>query len=123
MAGRDSDAPGSPGECRVSRRGAQRREERQGAAPIRVFHDQFSSHMFGSLLLEDQPKSSTASMSTWLGTPPPFAYLPTWAWLDGAKFKPVSVTASVPLLGVQAITTAEPVSVEIDPGTADAEIY
>ncbi|MFB7090895.1 hypothetical protein [Streptomyces sp. NPDC056296] len=49
--------------------------------------------------------------------------LPTWAWLDGAKFKPVSVTASVPLLGVQATTTAEPVSVEIDPGTADAEIY
>ncbi|WND35434.1 hypothetical protein RI578_14525 [Streptomyces sp. BB1-1-1] len=49
--------------------------------------------------------------------------LPTWAWLDGAKFKPVSVTASVPLLGVQATTTAEPVSVEIDPGTADAETY
>ncbi|MFJ8188677.1 hypothetical protein ACIQ8D_02580 [Streptomyces sp. NPDC096094] len=49
--------------------------------------------------------------------------LPTWAWLDGAKFKPVSVTASVPLLGVEATTTAVPVSVEIDPGTADAETY
>ncbi|MCF2125942.1 hypothetical protein L1I79_05755 [Strepomyces sp. STD 3.1] len=49
--------------------------------------------------------------------------LPTWAWLDAAKFKPVSVTASVPLLGVQATTTAEPVSVKIDPGTADARTY
>ncbi|MER6703429.1 hypothetical protein [Streptomyces fumanus] len=49
--------------------------------------------------------------------------LPTWAWLDGATFKPVSVTASVPLLGIQATTTAEPVSVRIDPGTADAETY
>ncbi|KAB1147737.1 hypothetical protein F7R91_11670 [Streptomyces luteolifulvus] len=49
--------------------------------------------------------------------------LPTWAWLDGAKFKPVSVTASVPLLGVTATTTAEPVSLKIDPGTDDAVTY
>ncbi|MFD5240581.1 hypothetical protein [Streptomyces tendae] len=49
--------------------------------------------------------------------------LPTWAWLDATDFKPVSVTASVPLLGVQATTTAEPVSVKIDPGTADAQTY
>ncbi|MFE0820541.1 hypothetical protein [Streptomyces sp. NPDC058847] len=49
--------------------------------------------------------------------------LPTWAWLDADQFKPVSVTASVPLLGVEATTTAEPVSVEIDPGTADAKTY
>ncbi|MBV1936057.1 hypothetical protein KUF83_05695 [Streptomyces sp. BV286] len=49
--------------------------------------------------------------------------LPTWAWLDAAKFKPVSVTASVPLLGVQATTTAEPVSLKIEPGTADATTY
>ncbi|MGC0384809.1 enoyl reductase [Streptomyces sp. SAI-129] len=49
--------------------------------------------------------------------------LPTWAWLDATEFKPVSVTASVPLLGVQATTTAEPVSVKIDPGTADAQTY
>ena len=49
--------------------------------------------------------------------------LPTWAWLDAAEFKPVSVTASVPLLGIQATTTAEPVSVKIEPGTADAETY
>ncbi|MEV8317634.1 hypothetical protein AB0Q95_26035 [Streptomyces sp. NPDC059900] len=49
--------------------------------------------------------------------------LPTWAWLDGAEFKPVSVTASVPVLGIEATTTAEPVSLKIDPGTADAETY
>lgn len=49
--------------------------------------------------------------------------LPTWAWLDGATFKPVSVTASVPLLGISATTTAEPRAVQIDPGTPDAETY
>ncbi|MEU4980510.1 hypothetical protein [Streptomyces sp. NPDC021969] len=49
--------------------------------------------------------------------------LPTWAWLDATDFKPVSVTASVPLLHVEATTTAEPVSVKIDPGTADAQAY
>ncbi|MFF4542681.1 hypothetical protein ACFY1J_00300 [Streptomyces sp. NPDC001406] len=49
--------------------------------------------------------------------------LPTWAWLDGAAFKPVSVTASVPVLGISATTTAEPVSLKIDPGTSDAETY
>ncbi|MFF4821504.1 hypothetical protein ACFY20_00285 [Streptomyces sp. NPDC001312] len=49
--------------------------------------------------------------------------LPTWAWLDGARFRPVSVTASVPVLGIFATTTAEPVSLKIDPGTADAETY
>ena len=49
--------------------------------------------------------------------------LPTWAWLDAAKFKPVSVTASVPLLNISATTTATPVSVKIEPGTADAQTY
>ncbi|MET9912727.1 hypothetical protein ABZZ74_39100 [Streptomyces sp. NPDC006476] len=49
--------------------------------------------------------------------------LPTWAWLDGAQFKPVSVTASVPVLGISATTTAEPVSLKIDPGTTDAVTY
>ena len=49
--------------------------------------------------------------------------LPTWAWLDSAKFKPVSVTASVPLLRVSATTTAEPVSLKIEPGTGDAVTY
>ncbi|POX51490.1 hypothetical protein C3489_19855 [Streptomyces sp. Ru71] len=49
--------------------------------------------------------------------------LPTWAWLESAKFKPVSVTASVPLLGISATTTAEPVSLRIRPGTGDAVTY
>ncbi|WUE96947.1 hypothetical protein OG381_29800 [Streptomyces sp. NBC_00490] len=49
--------------------------------------------------------------------------LPTWAWLDGAEFKPVSVTASVPVLEMQATATAVPVSLKIEPGTADAVTY
>ncbi|MFF8574667.1 hypothetical protein ACF06L_25950 [Streptomyces sp. NPDC015408] len=49
--------------------------------------------------------------------------LPTWAWLDTAEFKPVSVTASVPMLGLSATTTAEPVSLKITPGTDDAITY
>ena len=49
--------------------------------------------------------------------------LPTWAWLNAAKFKPVAVTASVPLLGISATTTAEPVSLTLKPGTDDAITY
>ncbi|MEU6079242.1 hypothetical protein [Streptomyces sp. NPDC047108] len=49
--------------------------------------------------------------------------LPTWAWLDKAQFKPVSVTASVPVLDIEATTTATPVSLKLEPGTADAELH
>ncbi|MFJ6081602.1 hypothetical protein ACIQI8_09370 [Streptomyces sp. NPDC092369] len=49
--------------------------------------------------------------------------LPTWAWLEAARFKPVSVTARVPLLGAYATATAEPVLLKIDPGTDDAVTY
>jgi hypothetical protein len=49
--------------------------------------------------------------------------LPTWVWLDKARFKKISVTASLPGTGLSATTTAEPVSLRIDPGTADAETY
>ncbi|MEU5886411.1 hypothetical protein ABZ835_06180 [Streptomyces sp. NPDC047461] len=49
--------------------------------------------------------------------------LPTWSWLDGADFKPVSVTASVPVIGIDATATAEPVSLKIEPGTSDAVTY
>ncbi|MGW1723238.1 hypothetical protein ACWCQK_09980 [Streptomyces sp. NPDC002306] len=49
--------------------------------------------------------------------------LPTWTWLDGADFRPVSVTARVPVLGIFATTTAEPVSLRIEPGTPDAVTY
>ncbi|UQT58247.1 hypothetical protein M4V62_25950 [Streptomyces durmitorensis] len=49
--------------------------------------------------------------------------LPTWVWLDKAKFKKVSVTASIPGSGLSATATAEPMSLSIKPGTADAETY
>ncbi|MEU6081004.1 hypothetical protein [Streptomyces sp. NPDC047108] len=52
--------------------------------------------------------------------------LPTWMWLDGAKFKPVEVTASIGMGGGQelfAITEAEPVSLHLDPGTEDAQVH
>lgn len=49
--------------------------------------------------------------------------LPTWAWLDKAEFKPVSVTASVPVLGIQATTTATPISLKIEPGTKDTQLH
>ncbi|MFE5397357.1 hypothetical protein ACFQ9U_22720 [Streptomyces sp. NPDC056568] len=51
--------------------------------------------------------------------------LPTWAWLDKAKFGEVSVTASLAVGGVniQATTTATPVSLSLEPGTPDAETY
>ncbi|MFE1455319.1 hypothetical protein ACFW7K_09915 [Streptomyces sp. NPDC058735] len=49
--------------------------------------------------------------------------LPTWAWLDAADFKPVSVTASVPVIGISATATAEPQSLRIEPGTDDAVTY
>ncbi|MEU6820646.1 hypothetical protein ABZ921_08465 [Streptomyces atriruber] len=49
--------------------------------------------------------------------------LPTWAWLDKAKFKKISVTASLPGTGLSATTTAEPVSLKLEPGTSDAETY
>ncbi|WP_237330249.1 hypothetical protein [Streptomyces sp. BA2] len=49
--------------------------------------------------------------------------LPTWVWLDKGRFKKVSVTASLPGTGLSATTTAEPESLRIEPGTADAEVY
>ncbi|MGW6644579.1 hypothetical protein [Streptomyces iakyrus] len=49
--------------------------------------------------------------------------LPTWAWLDAADFKPVSVTASVPVIGIAATATAVPTSLRIEPGTEDAVTY
>ncbi|MFD4968842.1 hypothetical protein [Streptomyces sp. NPDC058424] len=51
--------------------------------------------------------------------------LPTWAWLDKAEFKEVSVTASLDVAGIniQATTTAKPVALKLEPGTADAQTY
>ncbi|MFD9813782.1 hypothetical protein [Streptomyces sp. NPDC059080] len=48
--------------------------------------------------------------------------LPTWIWLDDAKFTPVSVTASLPGTGLWATTTATPVGLHLDPGTNDADL-
>ncbi|MEU9151512.1 hypothetical protein AB0D59_13375 [Streptomyces sp. NPDC048417] len=51
--------------------------------------------------------------------------LPTWAWLDKAVFDEVQATAAinVPGFGIQATTTAKPVSLKLEPGTADAETF
>ncbi|MFZ4136865.1 hypothetical protein [Streptomyces koyangensis] len=51
--------------------------------------------------------------------------LPTWAWLDGGEFKPVSVTASLAAggLDMSATTTATPKSLRIEPGTKDARLH
>ncbi|GGX36537.1 hypothetical protein GCM10010297_67230 [Streptomyces malachitofuscus] len=51
--------------------------------------------------------------------------LPTWAWLDRARFKEVSVTAAIDVgaLNIHATTTAKPVSLKLEPGTPDAETY
>ncbi|GAA3907369.1 hypothetical protein GCM10023084_69510 [Streptomyces lacrimifluminis] len=51
--------------------------------------------------------------------------LPTWAWLDKAVFDEVQATAALnaPGFNIQATTTARPVSLRLEPGTEDAEIY
>ncbi|MDL2079985.1 hypothetical protein QNN03_26440 [Streptomyces sp. GXMU-J15] len=51
--------------------------------------------------------------------------LPTWAWLDKARFTEVSVTATLNTgaLNIQATTTAKPVALKLEPGTPDAETY
>ncbi|MGV9454711.1 hypothetical protein [Streptomyces sp. NPDC003635] len=51
--------------------------------------------------------------------------LPTWAWLDKAVFDEVQATAAInaPGFNLQATTTAKPVSLKLEPGTADAETY
>ncbi|MGW8380858.1 hypothetical protein [Streptomyces sp. ODS28] len=49
--------------------------------------------------------------------------LPTWMWLDKAKFKPVKVRATLPGTGLWAETTARPVALRLDPGTQDAEVH
>ncbi|MDX3454207.1 hypothetical protein PV396_20040 [Streptomyces sp. ME02-8801-2C] len=51
--------------------------------------------------------------------------LPTWAWLDKAVFNEVQATAALnaPGLNIQATTTAKPVSLKLEPGTEDAQVY
>lgn len=49
--------------------------------------------------------------------------LDTWVWLDKSRFKPISVTASLPGTGLSATTTAKPVALTIEPGTPDAKTH
>ncbi|WP_153426613.1 hypothetical protein [Streptomyces alkaliphilus] len=49
--------------------------------------------------------------------------LPTWIWADAGDFSPVAVTASLDGWGIWATTTARPVALTIDPGTADADLF
>ncbi|MEU8930470.1 hypothetical protein AB0D30_11335 [Streptomyces sp. NPDC048409] len=51
--------------------------------------------------------------------------LPTWAWLDKAVFDEVQATAAldVPGFDIRATTTAKPVALKLEPGTADAETF
>ncbi|MFF4220645.1 hypothetical protein [Streptomyces nondiastaticus] len=49
--------------------------------------------------------------------------LSTWIWADKARFKPVSVTASLPHTNLSATTTATPVSLKLEPGTGEATLH
>ncbi|MGW3950110.1 hypothetical protein ACWEKM_03855 [Streptomyces sp. NPDC004752] len=49
--------------------------------------------------------------------------LPTWVWLDKGTFTDVTVRAELPGTGLWAETTAKPVALHLEPGTADAETY
>ncbi|MGW7067743.1 hypothetical protein ACWGII_18135 [Streptomyces sp. NPDC054855] len=49
--------------------------------------------------------------------------LPTWVWLDKGTFEDVKVRAELPGTGLWAETTAKPVSLHLEPGTADATTF
>ncbi|MFI1678092.1 hypothetical protein [Streptomyces sp. NPDC020607] len=49
--------------------------------------------------------------------------LPTWAWLDKATFKDVTVRADLPGTGLWAVTTAKPVALHLEPGIEDAKTF
>ncbi|MEW2303357.1 hypothetical protein AB0958_25925 [Streptomyces sp. NPDC006655] len=93
----------------------------KGAAPPADIPNTISTKILGELAYNEIRVPTTEVSLKPAGTTK--VNLATWAWLDKATFKPVSVTASVPLLGISATTTAEPVSLRIDPGTSDAVTY
>ncbi|MEU4167487.1 hypothetical protein AB0F46_11435 [Streptomyces sp. NPDC026665] len=93
----------------------------EGAAPPADIPEAITPEMLAQLAYAEIRVPSTRVDLAPAGTTK--VNLPTWAWLDTAKFKPVSVTASVPLLNVTATTTAEPVALRIEPGTGDAQTY
>ncbi|MEW1924683.1 hypothetical protein [Streptomyces sp. NPDC088360] len=49
--------------------------------------------------------------------------LPTWVWLDKGTFEDVKVRAELPGTGLWAETTAKPVGLHLEPGTADARTF
>ncbi|WP_409059283.1 hypothetical protein [Streptomyces sp. SYP-A7185] len=49
--------------------------------------------------------------------------LPTWIWLDKGKFEDVKVRAELPGTDLWAETTAKPVALHLEPGTADARTF
>ncbi|WP_328329961.1 MULTISPECIES: hypothetical protein [unclassified Streptomyces] len=49
--------------------------------------------------------------------------LPTWAWLNKADFKPVSVTATLANYHISSTVTATPQSLKLEPGTGDADLF
>lgn len=49
--------------------------------------------------------------------------LSTWIWMEESSLEPRTVRAELPVNGLWAETTAEPVSLRIDPGTEDAEVF
>ncbi|KAB8170927.1 hypothetical protein FH609_001630 [Streptomyces sp. 3MP-14] len=49
--------------------------------------------------------------------------LATWIWMEEALLEPRTVRAELPISGVWAETTAEPVALTIDPGSEDAVVF
>lgn len=49
--------------------------------------------------------------------------LSTWIWLEEALLEPRTVRAELPINGLWAETTAEPVALTLDPGTDDAVLF
>ncbi|MEO3754281.1 hypothetical protein [Streptomyces sp. B6B3] len=52
-----------------------------------------------------------------------YVNIPMWIWLDAGEFEPRTVRAELPINGLWAETTAEPVAMTLDPGTEDAVVY
>ncbi|MFH8468766.1 hypothetical protein [Streptomyces sp. NPDC017991] len=48
---------------------------------------------------------------------------PTWVWLDKGTFQEVEVRAELPNTNLWARTTAKPVALHLEPGTADADTF
>jgi enoyl reductase len=49
--------------------------------------------------------------------------LPTWLWTESSAFDEVSVTASIPAIGLSSTVTAKPEKLVINPGSGSAEVH